>query len=204
MLSQLLLVSTKVDYLDSLIGAAIILFILRLITEKFVSFLRKYFCFPKKLNKFNLFMNVNADIDNEIDINQKRLSEKKQNEISALSILIGIIIAFMARASLFDLITSNPQDKLFWKEGWDLTCDRTSIQFIIGTLFTGFFLSFGSKFFHDLLDTLYQSKELKRKLQNPQTYTQNSASQVSDFVNLNSFEIAKLALVKHEKAIKKK
>jgi hypothetical protein len=196
----------KADYLDSLIGAAIILLILSLITEKFVEFIRKYVSVPPKYNKFNWYLNINAKTTSEVNQNNEELKSKKRKEISTLAIVVGIFIALFVKANLFDLLSSNSQDNLFWPEGFEIDYETwiDIPKFIFGILFTGFFLSFGSKFFHDLLDILYQTKEYKRKLLNKETYEQDSASAVSDFIEADSHDLAKKALAKHGKSLKEK
>jgi hypothetical protein len=198
--------AAKTDYLDSLIGATIVLLILSLITQKFVEFIRKYISVPPKYNKLNLYRNINAKTIYGFNQNNEELKSKKRKEISALAILVGIFIALFAKASLFDLLSSNPQDRLFWPEGFEIEYKTwfDILKFIFGILFTGFFLSFGSKFFHDLLDILYQTKEYKRKLLSKETYEQDSASNVSDFIEANSYDLAKKALAKHGKSLKEK
>ncbi|MFA0960233.1 hypothetical protein AB9P05_00345 [Roseivirga sp. BDSF3-8] len=54
--------------------------------------------------------------------------------------------------------------------------------FGFGLLLTAFFLSFGSRFFHDLLDRLYYAKKAKQALTDPEIYKQGSAAEVARFV----------------------
>lgn len=195
----------NIDYLDSLIGATIVLFILSLITEKFVELIRKYIAVPPKYNKLNWYRNINAKTTFGVNQDNEELKYKKKKEISILAVVIGILIAVFAKASLFDLLSGNPQDKLFWPEQAEgVESNWLSIKFILGILLTGFFLSFGSKFFHDLLDILYQTKEYKRKLLNKETYKQNSAADVVTIIEADSFSLAKQALAQHGKDIKEK
>lgn len=150
---------TGTDRLDAFIGALIVLLILSLITEKLVEFIRNHISVPKSVNPFGWFKNISTKPGNEI------LTHEKKREITLLSIITGIIVAFAAKASLFDLLSPKLQDELFWPEGLlHFSEDTDIVKCIAGMLFTGFFLSFGSRFFHDLLDTLCQIKELKRQL----------------------------------------
>ncbi len=150
----------KVDFLDSLIGAAIILFTLSLINEKIVEFIRNYIKIPKSINRFDWLKNISTGNDNTV------LKNTKRKEISLLAIFCGIGVAIIANASFFDLLTAeNPREQLFWPNGFFEAPHKFDWpKCTAGMLFTGFFLSFGSRFFHDLLDTLCQTKELKRSI----------------------------------------
>ncbi|WP_299224904.1 hypothetical protein [uncultured Psychroserpens sp.] len=205
---KLLLIDTaaKTSYLDSLIGAAIILLVLSLINEKIVDFIRKYVSVKPKYNPLNLYRNINAKTTYGITEENLELKYQKKKEISSLAILVGIIVALFSKASLFDMLSSNPQDKLFWPDGLVIEYKTwfDIPKFILGVLFTGFFLSFGSKFFHDLLDMLYQTKEYKRKILNKQLYEQENASDVSDFIKADSHDLAKKALAENGKELKEK
>jgi len=64
-------------------------------------------------------------------------------------------------------------------------------------MFAGAFLSMGSKFWHDILDLVFQVKNLKQKARDPFTYSLNSASQIEEFVNIPNHEIVKAVYDEH-------
>ncbi len=186
------------DFLDTLIAVFIILLILSLINEKFVELIRKYIKVSPRLNRRNWLKTINLPHTTDTELN-----ERKKREISLLAIITGIAVAALSKASLFDMISHpDPRIVLFWSNGTQYTGQM--VWFILGIVLTGFFLSFGSKFFHDLLDILYQTKEYKRKLQNEQLLHQGSYQDLVDFINTDSHQLAKQALMSHGPQIKKK
>ncbi|MEO1587496.1 MAG: hypothetical protein AAFS00_09435 [Bacteroidota bacterium] len=103
---------------------------------------------------------------------------EREKKVTLASLIIGVIIAFALKVNILEMMTSSqPTETLFWsnyskqlsleggdamsigaKQGWYI------LKLVIGISVTGFFLSFGSKFFHDLLDLLFVSKNLRRIL----------------------------------------
>ena len=189
------------DLLDALVSAAIILLILSLITENFTELIRKYSnVVPRKMKPPKTLVHINVEGTDE------ETRRKKKKEITFLSFIIGYGIALICRANFFEILgESNPQDTLFWGANSLKNTFKDSSDgayFIFGTAFTGFFLSFGSAFFHDLLEALYNTKEYKRKLINPDTYNKNSAGETIDFINTDSLKIADNALDNHQDKLK--
>jgi hypothetical protein len=79
-------------------------------------------------------------------------------------VVVGIVVAVATRASIFGI--SDPNFELGW-HAFDWEQDNMLLYLVadfFGSVFSGIFLSLGSKFFHDLLDLLLESKNLKRKL----------------------------------------
>lgn len=61
----------------------------------------------------------------------------------------------------------------------------------LGFMFTGLFLSLGSKFWHDLLDVLFKIKSTRQNLSNPGTFTNNnSADAIQELTEISQYEIA--------------
>ena len=192
-----LLQTATPDMLDSIIGALIVLLILSLINEKFVDLIRKYVKVPKAINRGQWMKSIGKGYTDDPEEN-----EEKTKQISLLAIIVGLVIALLAKASLFDLLFKAEIHKsLFWSDGSDID---NLFTFILGIIFTGFFLSFGSKFFHDLLDVLYQTKEYKRKLQNKQLYDRTNYDDLVAFINTDSHKLAEQALRVHGPKIKQK
>jgi hypothetical protein len=194
-----LAVEPKTDLLDSLMGAAIILFTLSLINEKIVELIRNYIKVPKSINRYGWLKNISTG--NE----EPALKNTKKKEISILAIFCGIGIAILANASFFDLLAAeNLRAQLFWPHGFMKAADNTFDwpKSIAGMVFTGFFLSFGSRFFHDLLDILCQTKELKRSIvKEISTAAQTAAG---DHEDIDSETLANLALELHGSELQRK
>jgi hypothetical protein len=139
-----------------------------------------------KLKSISVLNNIGKDSSKQVP------KEVKESEISILSFLVGLFISYcfdIDLISLFNgLISNNSPDNLILGRS-ETPIDLENFRFasgytefnhlaFIGYLMTGFFLAFGSKFFHDLLDTLLQIKELKRKLNDKETY---NVSNIKDF-----------------------
>jgi hypothetical protein len=108
----------------------------------------------------------------------------QEREVTLLSFLVGFAVAYVFNADFLSLIAdptqigkAKPIEPFFFQNG-EITINEAyfNFRFItgIGLALTAFFLSFGSKFFHDLLDNLLQVKNLRRNLTEitqPQTST---------------------------------
>lgn len=186
--------------LDSLIYTGIALLILSQISEKITTFLRTYihvvagFSKNEKPRKGTRFMAKTtkktlaflAALDDVSDLSKSKIKKVGPNEqpkvefaISKLSLLIGFFIAFSFKADLFWLLASGqmPHEGLgwrgahlcleracFWKDCWYI------LTVLPGCFATGFLLTFGSKFFHDLLETLYGLRNLSQKAGDKSVY----------------------------------
>lgn len=168
---------------ENVINATLVLFILSLITEKVANFV--------KLCSTRLAIPQNSLL---FETSRARAIQKR-------TILIGILIAVLCKANLFNIF--NPTSPLFWvrndlpfftKEAWDWNekFEWTGfIGVIFGSILTGLFLSFGSKFFHDLLDLLLEAKNLKRKLAERANWSFDTISEIDNYILTNDSAEAK-------------
>jgi len=177
--------------LDSLVYVGIVLLILSQITEKITTFLRSYIkvalgpkvlagkrrrrkTLPQKL-AVRLFGTI-AMLDDVSDLAKSKIrtvqpEDKTRVEfaITKLSILVGFLIALAFKANLFAIfMEGNPHQQLGWS-GFQYSFCRLPYE-IAGCLATGFLLTFGSKFFHDLLELLYDVKRLRGKMADEAIY----------------------------------
>jgi hypothetical protein len=126
----------------------------------------------------------------------------QEKEVTALSFIVGFLVAYCFNASLFNLF--KPAVQLGWgdaapfaKEPWYALNPQyfdTGILTGIGFILTAFFLAFGSKFFHDLLDTLLQIKDLKRKLNDKETYNVETISELEEQLKYTQGQLVRLAI----------
>jgi hypothetical protein len=124
-----------------LIAIVMQLFILSTISERITNFI--------KLN----VQSVTTSFGNfKIREYEQEKEKKRERGVLNWAIIVGIIVALCAKADLFYLINHG-----------ELKPDWNDISWL-GCLLTGFFISLGSKFWHDLLDLLLQVKNLKAKL----------------------------------------
>lgn len=143
---------------DKLIGIVSILFLLSFVVENITFFLRKYF-FPKTARNSQRFKNFwygrfagteNLGVD------------EPAGQVIGASVLVGIIVSFLFNVDLFAMFkTADPTAVIaFIGEkgkgiGW---------LNLPGIIISGFFLSLGSKLFHDLLDLILQIKNTKKSI----------------------------------------
>jgi hypothetical protein len=146
------------------------------------------------------------------NVGKENVDEKvKEKEISLLSFILGFIIAYLFNANLIELFI-HPTKPLGWGDvapfignTFKLNSDFFGFDFTmaIGFIVSGFFLSFGSKFFHDLLDTLLQAKNLKRKLNDPESYNPETIKEFDDFISLTEKEVIQKAILENKSALEK-
>ncbi|MFC1555665.1 hypothetical protein ACFL67_01135 [candidate division KSB1 bacterium] len=174
------------DILDKLIVIGIILLILSLINEKITQLFRKYLPHANEIPLLKLFFRDSP------------VKENAEKEIMLLSIFTGILVAFFSNADLFLLIrAADPTSVLFTA----VFTDTFNVNNAIGIIFTGIFLSFGSKFFHDLIDTLLQVKNLKRKLNDEKTYKIQNIDELEKYLKLSDYDLAQKAVEENRESI---
>jgi hypothetical protein len=154
--------------MDKIINLVMFLLILSLITEKISDFIKLQFpdlCHEKK------------------DMGQET---KRQSNIQLITILIGIGVALVSNANLFDLFKESfPQ---LWAR-YAMYSPTFNVCFsIFGCILTGFFLSTGSKFFHDLLSMLSEVKNLKKKLNEKSSWVLDNMESVEQILSQNKSE----------------
>ncbi|MCB9224481.1 MAG: hypothetical protein R2780_14875 [Crocinitomicaceae bacterium] len=154
--------NNQVDLFDHFIQVTFILLILSMITEKITNFIKLNFPDNKLKKAFNwdIKLSNNASMEDYEDV----AKNKKNREIQTLATIIGVAIAYGCRANIFRIYDTD------FEMGWlssEISADyfkRHLLSDFFGCGLTGLFLSLGSKFFHDLLGLLLESKNLKRKL----------------------------------------
>lgn len=194
--------TTSGDILDALIGVVIILFILSVITEKLTQLIRKYSPFIRpgdslhKTKAASVWRNIRKkQTDGTLE------DDKIEREVNSLSFVIGLSIAVIFCVDLFKMfISGSPSDYLYWtKERWWVLWDKCAWYYelpllLISFCLTGFFLTFGSKFFHDLLDLLFQVKNLKRKMVDPNTYGSDNIQDFHEYLNKAYSDLIAMAI----------
>lgn len=200
----------KTDLLDTIIALVIILFILSVINEKITQLIRKYSPFIRphhKLSKTRI-----GSIWKNIRKRQKDdtiLDDKIEREVTSLSFFVGLAITVIFCVDLFKMFTADDlRTSLYWTQGkWGYYWSegewyhRVPIL-IVSFCLTAFFLTFGSKFFHDLLDTLFQAKNLKRKLADSRTFEDpQSILEFEEFVKTPESKLSQLAVAQQSSTI---
>lgn len=138
-------------------------------------------------------------------VSQEVNKADQEKEVTALSFIVGFLVAYCFNANLFNLF--KPALELGWGNTAPFVPDPwyalnpeyfdTGIATGIGFILTAFFLAFGSKFFHDLLDTLLQIKDLKRKLNDKETFDIETVDELKEQLKYTQGELVRLAIAEN-------
>jgi len=176
------------------IGLIITLFLLSMICERLADFFKNYLgeTSTGSGRVIGRLLRM-GDLTTRNDPDSKE-EDRRYYKILKINIWCGFFTALALNADLFNII--NHKDEPFKAIGWDgviMIWDPNfpwewdlipqALIFITGCFGTGFFISFGSKFWHDLLDIVYQVKNYRRILADPETY---KADNIKSFDNLIS------------------
>ena len=200
--------------MEKYIGFVIVLFFLSMICERVSDFLKH------SLGEKNTFLSVFivwmfriGDTLGKGGPNSEQ-EEERYFRILKINIFCGFWIAFALHADLFSILGNieNPWLALTWEnyhfESFWLIVDKDNhnqplVLFILGCLGTGLFISFGSKFWHDLLDLLLQVKNLRRKLVDQRSYQyRDNIRDFDAFVAMPESGLSRVAMEQYEDEIR--
>lgn len=116
----------------------------------------------------------------------------RERGILNLAILCGITVAVLSGADLFELI-KNGQPRYYQGDGWRNWAGDIFKNHLLGCALTGLFISLGSKFWHDVLDLILYSSNLKRKL-TQDAFTVQTTAELDEFVSLAPNALSKKAV----------
>ncbi len=174
--------------MDAAVSISIILFILSMINERISNFIKLQFS-DKKLFWINVG-NLRSKTDND------ETEDDRTKRILALNVICGTLVALALRADLISILGN--LEKPYEVIGWDKPVPNQVgewLMLILGTFLTGCFLSLGSKFWHDLLDLLFYTKNLKSKLVDERTYQQTDDIQhLQEFINTPEYKLSQIAV----------
>lgn len=173
--------------MDKLIQLTAILFILSMICERIANFLKFKLSDTKKSLRAFGFENMKVRETDEAK------EKEREFRILKLNILCGIGTALLLKADLIGIASnlSNPQEAM----GWNGFTQKASFLFVLqvlaGCSLTGLFISLGSKFWHDLLDTLLYFKNIKKaafdnqEIMNSIARNNETSERVQDFFRVD-------------------
>lgn len=180
------------DMLQQIIQLVTILFLLSMVCERIADFLKNY------LSDSYVFR-IQKDFFKVGDTLTKFPQDDAKEQVRAFRILkiniwSGILLALILKADLIKIFNhiTEPGKTL----GWNNITDYKALDFVLlpfGTVLTGCFISFGSKFWHDLLDILYQIKNTKRVLADPETYKVNNTKTLQKLFDTYQSDFIKAA-----------
>lgn len=128
------------------------------------------------------------------------LEKQREKGVQTVAVLCGILVAIFAGADLFVLIqTSQTLDWQLWFKNHSFEDVFTIKMFshALGAIFAGFFISLGSKFWHDVLDFVLYSSNLKRKLADPRTNDSESIDELEEFLSFSNNQLRRLAFMQN-------
>lgn len=187
--------------LQQIIQLVAILFLLSMVCERIADFLKHH------LSDRHLFK-IQKDffkVGNTLTKFPKDDAKEQERVFRILKINVasGILLAIFMNADLIQMLHNieNPSKTLGWgMEDWYVIKNwewyeyfLRPLRFIIGVTLTGCFISFGSKFWHDLLDILYQIKNTKRVLAEPETYKVDNTKALEELFDTYQSDFIKAA-----------
>src|SRR4026208_1791387 len=127
------------DMIEKGISIAIMLFLLSMISERFITWMKIYF--GKKGRRLLFFSNKNEDLRSK----PKTKEEEKVREVKTLglNIILSILIAIVAHASLFDILNAKtPYESLGWGKSNLVQIKHIGdvLLLILGSILTGLFI----------------------------------------------------------------
>lgn len=160
---------------EKFISIIILLFILSLISERIANFI--------KLNTSSLAEKRDTG----------KAEKKREKHLQIISWLCGMVVATFGYFAVKNHNEFNPL----------LGFKNNEVLFgILTVFFTAIFLSFGSKFWHDLLDLVFQIKNLRQKMVDEKTYQVDSVKQLVSHLNEVNEASIKKAMQEHGEHIK--
>jgi len=186
--------------MEEYIGFVILLFFLSMICERVADFLKHYL---SEVNsgwgyKIKKILKI-GDLITKGKTNNIQ-EEKRYYRILKINIWCGFVTAWALHADIFTIINkiNDPFEAIGWKNItwiweenwiWKGSMAYEWIVFLIGCFATGCFISFGSKFWHDLLDILLQIKNYRRLLADPDTFKADNIKVFDQLVSTYESEI---------------
>jgi len=155
--------------LQQIIQLITILFLLSMVCERIADFLKHYLSDTHIFKIQKEFFKIGDTLTKFPKDETKE--QARVFRILKINVWSGVLLAAILKADLIKLFNriENPGETIGWNNISEYgTLDVVLLPF--GIILTGCFISFGSKFWHDLLDILYQIKNTNRVLADPETY----------------------------------
>jgi hypothetical protein len=140
-----------------------------MVCERIADFLKHYLSESKLFRIQNDIFKIGDTLTKYPNDDAKE--QARVYRILKINVWSGILLAAILKADLIKIFNNiNEPGKTL---GWSNISEYGLLDAILlpfGIILTGCFISFGSKFWHDLLDILYQIKNTKRVLADTETY----------------------------------
>jgi hypothetical protein len=100
--------------------------------------------------------------DDRLRTSRPSVAEEKERErgIGHRVLVVSVALALLVKADLFQILAhlDAPWDTLGWAKGPSVSDAAQFFLSVAGSILTGCSLGFGSKFWHDVLDIVYQTR----------------------------------------------
>ena len=174
------------------IQIALILFLLSMISEKIIDFLKHYLSDSYLFGIQKEYCKIG---DTLTKFPQEDLREQvRKYRILKINLWSGILISTIIKADISRIFARIKEPgKVF---GWNNLSDYETLDFFLlpfGIILAGCFISFGSKFWHDFLDLLFQVKNTKRKLADPELFQADNTNKLQKLLDTYQSDFIKAA-----------
>lgn len=186
-MSVFILLQADSGYPDLWKTLIITLLILSMINERLSNFVKLNISYVLArmigLKRYEELFNSRTNFSIPEDDPEKE--KKRERGIMNWAIVSGFLVSLFTGADLVYMI-KNSGNFLSFPNLTELTMEETFASFgrhFFGLLLTTFFISLGSKFWHDLLDVVLYTSNLKRKLTEKDDWSFTTADEVNSYVN---------------------
>lgn len=170
----ILQINSQSDHYALLTTIVITLFVLSMINERLVNWLKLNFQSLYEHPKNKVTTRLENNLGN-FRIPQVISSEEKKRVrgIENITIFCAFFTALITKANLFYLLEKG---KLADSIGFDNS--------LLGCFLTGLFISLGSKFWHDVLDVVLNYSNFRKKLADPNLFQSESTKELTEYLAL--------------------
>lgn len=190
---------------NKFIALTIMLFVLSTVSERISNLFKLYL--PEGLWVFRRIGLINGL---RYKYKEIRLEKRRERAIQLIALICGLLIAFVWGIDMVALLTLENKDEALGNFiGYDFLGqkiwrgDDKELKFIlvarsmVGIILTGVFLSFGSKFWHDLLGVLFYSKAVRKNLSRQELYEAGTVKEVEEWSTFSNQSKVKLLLAQN-------
>ncbi len=199
--------------IDSVLPIVILVFALSMISERFSNFTKLWL--PALFRSISAIEGTKrAKGSNKVGIALMQLDNKQVDKnleavrlrwILAISVFWGIIIAVAFRKEIWNILNGSPLSGMFLSSGatkmktWECLNSFTQCWIVIGF---GVLFSFGSKFWHDLLDLLLFTKNVRRRVDDIDPSAFSSADEIRQYLLTTNSVLLENALEENRALLK--
>lgn len=169
--------------MEIFIPIVIIFFIFSLISERIANFLKLNL---PEVSEEQKFFKIFPGGPFRTKTKNPDIEKIRERRIFWLALISGLIVSFSAKANLFSMLKymEKANQTLWWNtDRSDLVkFSENGIEIFFGCILTSLFISLGSKFWHDLLDLLLETKNLKSKINDSANWNFSTINAIDNYI----------------------